>query len=313
MKDLTGGDSAPKKNTPTKSSFHTPYKTILTKTSESAEIPEVKVTVHAPVFVAKYTNIAVGSKLPSVQKSVPEKYFHKPGTGEKGNTDTGKAEYDPAVAFERRLSDNKTEPNTKEMSLNIPSRSTVVHNMQDKQDLDKDTKVTEFMQNMTPMEVVLKKDSTVEIGSNIDHRMTAVEEIHLKTEHLIGIIETDMDIDSKDGVARLTENNRIKLADDNSSSILGDKNIADDKSSTPITDEETAVCDKMDCYTQDDEAEIFYCNLVEARKKQEEIVKQKGKMKIQPSQGRLFRMKQTNNRWKLKDFVRILRQCGQKV
>ena len=313
MKDLTGGDCAPKKSTPTKSSFHTPYKTTPTKTADSTEIPEIKVTVHAPVFVAKCRNTAAGSKLPSVQKSVPEKFFHKPGTEEKGATDIGKAAHDPAVIFERRLSDNKTEPNSKEMSLNIPSSSTVVHNMQDKHNLDKDTKVTEFMQNMTPMEVVLKEDSTVKIGRNIDHRIKTVEEIHLKTEHLTGIIETDMDIDSKDGVARSLDNNRIKLADNNISSILGDKNIADDKLATPITDEETAVGDKMDCYTQDDEAEIFYCNLVEARKKQEEIIKQKGKMKIQPSQGRLFRMKQMNNRWKLKDFVRILRQCGQKV
>ena len=81
---------------------------------------------------------------------------------------------------------------------------------------------------------------------------------------------------------------------------------------TKANRDENGFDDRMDDCTQNDDAEIFYCNLVEARKYQEELIKQKQKVKIQPVQGRLYRQKQTIGRWKLRDFVRALRQgCRQ--
>ena len=71
--------------------------------------------------------------------------------------------------------------------------------------------------------------------------------------------------------------------------------------------------DRMDDCTQNDDAEIFYCNLVEARKHQEDMLKQKQKWKIQPVQGQLYRLKQCSGRWKQRDFVRVLRQSSRQV
>ena len=76
--------------------------------------------------------------------------------------------------------------------------------------------------------------------------------------------------------------------------------LADDVSDTYVATDESDL--------RDDAADLFYCNVVEARKHQEDIIEQKKKIKIQPSQGRLYRQKQTTGRWKLKDFVRMLRK-----
>ena len=61
-----------------------------------------------------------------------------------------------------------------------------------------------------------------------------------------------------------------------------------------------------------DEEDMFYCNLVEARKKQEDMICVKKKKKIEPVAGRLYLMKTTGvpDRVKLKDVVT---KAGQQV
>ena len=71
--------------------------------------------------------------------------------------------------------------------------------------------------------------------------------------------------------------------------------------------------DKTDTCMINDEAEMFYCDLFEARRYQTELIEQKKRMKIQPSPGRLYRQKQATGRWKLKDFVMTLKNHNQKV
>ena len=97
----------------------------------------------------------------------------------------------------------------------------------------------------------------------------------------------------------------------NDDKVIADTSVVIIEEKEPSTDE-NSFDDRMDDCTQNDDAEIFYCNLVEARKHQEELIKQKQKLKIQPVQGRLYRQKQSSRRWKLRDFVRALRQgCRQ--
>ena len=229
MNDLTKDmNSGSKKNTPTKSSFQTPYKTTPTKTPESTAQSTAKVVVHAPVFMSKTNDNKIG----------------------------------------------------KEMTTSL--KNTHGANSKDSQHSDGHRGDRNEKENLVKVKQI----------QNVDGRSKLIAD------------EKAMDSSS-------VENEKVE---DSKNIETGNKDIKGDY----LTEETEAIKDGntfdegMDGCTQNDDAEIFYCNLVEARKHQEDLIKQKQKMKIQPVEGRLYRQKQSSGRWKLRDFVRVLRQgCRQ--
>ncbi|XP_060591856.1 uncharacterized protein LOC132746650 [Ruditapes philippinarum] len=64
---------------------------------------------------------------------------------------------------------------------------------------------------------------------------------------------------------------------------------------------------EFDSFSQDED-DVYYCTLVEARRHQEEIIKQRAIGRVHPVAGKLWRMKQTENKIKLTDVIDELNQ-----
>lgn len=67
----------------------------------------------------------------------------------------------------------------------------------------------------------------------------------------------------------------------------------------------------FDSFSQDED-DVYCCMLVEARRSQDDIIKRQSGTRVKPVTGKLWNMKQTTGRWKLKDFIdkKALHQVG---
>ena len=244
-------NSGSEKNTPTKSSFQTPYKTTPTKTPESTAQNTGKVVVHAPVFMPKSNNITHGKQNSTTLKN----------THDTNSRDTQHSE--KAVSFH---------------GSRIPGETVC-------QRVDRKEK-----ENLAKADQIQNADGRIKLDTDENAMCSLVvsEGNHKYVEHETVQHSKGIETGNKDtkGNFRTVENGADK--------------------------KENTFDEGMDGCTQNDDAEIFYCNLVEARKHQEDLIKHKQKMKVQPVEGRLYRQKKNSGRWKLRDFVRVLRQgCRQ--
>lgn len=297
-----GNTTGAKKGTPTKSSFQTPYKT----TSAITPSLPVKVTVHAPVFVSKtkpstvvkdkcgvhhpdsvfaHNDVYPTTAMQSPQKGVIGKnlfYSCSEALQNKAKTEAlGGANKTEAITYDR-----------------IAGSKTADSNSGDKTCDPRNADIVDDSEEIFKKEVViLEQDKSCynekrENLSKTDKNLTAVNNNSGSKEKL-----TSSNIVK--GGGKLAEEAAAKVDEH----LLAEHNM---------TGEENSSYDRMDV-DMNDEAAIFYCNLIEARRHQEGIIKQKEKVKIQPHLGRLYRFKQVQGRWKLRDFVRMLKQDRREV
>lgn len=68
---------------------------------------------------------------------------------------------------------------------------------------------------------------------------------------------------------------------------------------------------EFDVFSQEED-DVYYCMLVEARRHQDKLITQRSSSRVCPVAGRLWEMKQMQGRWKLKDLVDRLGQVKRK-
>lgn len=125
-----------------------------------------------------------------------------------------------------------------------------------------------------------------------------MQEIEKKAKQLGSKTDVEIPVKIQDGTPKCESD----FSKERNASII-DKRVNSDGLDTTQTSDHG----DFDSFSQDED-DVFYCMLVEARQHQDNIIKQRGANRVRPVVGRLWKMKQTQNRWKLKDLIDNLGQ-----
>lgn len=98
-----------------------------------------------------------------------------------------------------------------------------------------------------------------------------------------------------------TKNSNEKFAFEENKESKVTKKIA------PIETIHTSEIGVFDSFSQEED-DVYYCMLVEARRHQDKLIAQRSSTRVCPVAGRLWEMKQLQGRWKLKELIDRLGQ-----
>lgn len=125
-----------------------------------------------------------------------------------------------------------------------------------------------------------------------------MEQIENKANQLGSKIDAEIPVE----IQGSTRKCKIDISKEKKASIIEETVKSDGLDTTQASDH-----GDFDSFSQDED-DVYYCMLVEARRHQDNIIKQRGADRVRPVVGRLWKMKQTQNRWKLKDLIDNLDQ-----
>lgn len=296
-------DTQPALTTPTKQpagskpSFQTPYKSTpekstTTPTTSSNEYNGRSFKSTAPVFIPKSGLVSAMGKGDGTDRSL-----YKNGPIKAQFSNTGKAN---ATVTASGDNSNKLDCKTKQT---VDS----VRNFRNSK---------EEVKSYTKLDVLTNRDKDTIQGSTESNTdiVTNINTTNLEMKANISVykgknaVMNEDKIDESDGDYNETG---TATSDPGPVSEMEKKSGVNKAANLNIAGQEPDVMEtsEFDSFSQEED-DVYYCMLVEARKHQDDIIKQRGASRVKPVAGRLWKMKQTQGRWKLGQVIDKLGKVG---